>query len=69
MALGLKINLPRTNPNMYIFIFNYLDRIAGGNATLYLRGLALSYRPPKGLAAARIDALAFRVACKIGGQD
>ena len=40
-----------------------LDKMAGGRATLYFRGLALSYRPPMGLAAAKIDARALSVAC------
>lgn len=46
----------------------HLERIAGGSATLYFRGLDLSYRPPSGLAAARMDALAFRVAWTAYGQ-
>jgi hypothetical protein len=36
--------------------------MAGGRLTLYFRGFALSYRPPMGLAAARMEARAFRVA-------
>ena len=40
----------------------HLDRMAGGSETLYLRGLARSYRPPTGLAAASTDARALSVA-------
>jgi len=37
--------------------------MAGGKATLYLIGLDLSYRPPSGFAAARMDVRAFKLAC------
>ena len=40
--------------------------MAGGKATLYLIGLDLSYRPPCGFAAARMDVRAFRLACTRG---
>lgn len=43
---------------------NYLDKMAGGRATLYRRGLERSYRPPMGFAAARMAVRAFSVACK-----
>ena len=43
-------------------MFAYLDKIAGGKATLYFMGFPLSYRPPSGLAAAKIDVRALRVA-------
>ncbi len=36
--------------------------MAGGKATLYLIGLDLSYWPPSGFAAARMDVRAFKVA-------
>ena len=36
--------------------------MAGGSATLYRMGLDRSYRPPTGLAAARMDVRAFSVA-------
>ena len=42
----------------------YLERIAGGKATLYLMGLDLSYRPPSGFAAASMDVRAFKLACR-----
>lgn len=45
------------------------DRMAGGRATLYFSGLALSYRPPMGLAAARMEARALRVAFEWGGEE
>ena len=41
----------------------HLERMAGGKATLYLIGLDLSYRPPSGFAAARMDVRAFKLAC------
>ncbi len=44
------------------------DRMAGGRATLYFSGLALSYRPPMGLAAARMEARALRVAFVWSGR-
>ncbi len=40
----------------------YRDKMAGGSETLYFSGLALSYRPPIGLAAARMEARALSVA-------
>lgn len=46
-----------------------LDKIAGGSATLYRRGLLLSYRPPTGLAAARMEVRAFSVACVVAHPD
>ena len=41
-----------------------LDMIGADMAMFCLSALLLSYRPPIGLAAARIDVLAFSVACK-----
>ena len=42
--------------------------MAGGRATLYRRGLDRSYRPPIGLAAARMAVRAFKVACQPPGS-
>ena len=58
----------RAHTHTHTHARTHLDKMAGGSATLYLSGLALSYRPPRGLAAARIDALAFRVACVEDGR-
>lgn len=41
----------------------HLERMAGGKATLYLKGFDLSYLPAKGFAAANMEVRAFRVAC------
>ena len=41
-----------------------LDIIGADKAIFCLKALLLSYRPPIGLAAARMDVLAFRVACQ-----
>lgn len=46
----------------------HLDRMAGGSATLYFSGFERSYRPPTGLAAARMLVRAFSVACKPAHQ-
>ena len=43
--------------------FTYLDRMAGGRATLYFIGFDLSYRPPNGFAAASMEVRAFKLAC------
>ena len=43
--------------------------MAGGSATLYLSGLDRSYRPPTGLAAARMLVRAFSVAYAQGDSS